>query len=306
MEYVRTGDIVPYDASTDASDILLMMGGSSNHVVTVLSCILSFVYAFPNSPLLYIDFGVTPQERCWLEYVFRMIHTLHQKRNASAPIYYRTVDWDHFPDWIHITKALNHGGYAWKPIVIADAFYQWKGVVMWNDAGNYFKEICIGGIIAMRKEGIYMPFSSARLDQKFHTDTYNFLIQHHFAKPFNRTISSGNAYYMLFDYHNSVCRDRIMIPWVQCAYTRRCMTLKGVRKAQHLPEQGVLSILMRQNNITLSLSRHMNFLPYLWRDNSRQMTVIPNWQLQSDMDLYSEANRKNYTQQGVLKECPAV
>ena len=142
---MHTGDIVPYDASTDASDILLIMGGSSNHVVTILSCILSFVNAFPNSPLLYIDFGITAQERCWLEYVFRMVHAFHEKRNASVPIYFRTVDWDHFPDWFHITKGLNHGGYAWKPLVIADAFYQWKGVVMWNDGGNYFKENCIGG-----------------------------------------------------------------------------------------------------------------------------------------------------------------
>ena len=305
MEFVRTGDIVPYDSSTDASDILLMMGGSSNHVVTVLSCILSFVYAFPNSPLLYIDFGVTAQERCWLEYVFRMIHTLHEKRNASVPIYYRTVDWDHFPDWIHITKALNHGGYAWKPIVIADAFYQWKGVVMWNDAGNYFRETCMGGIIAMRKEGIFMPFDHARLDQKFHTDTYNFLIQHHFAKPFNRAITSGRAIYMLFDYHNSVCRDRIMIPWVQCAYTRRCMTLKGAAKTSHLPEQGVLSILMREN-ITLSLSRYMNFFPYIWRDKKEHWTVIPNSQLQSDMELYSETNRRKYSQQQMLAGCPVL
>ena len=216
------------------------------------------------------------------------------------------MDWDHFPDWIHITKAINHGGYAWKPIVIADAFYQWKGVVMWNDAGNYYYERCIGGIMAMRKEGIYMPFDPNRLDNHFHNDTYNFLIQYHFAKPFNRTITSGRAIYMLFDYHNSVCRDRIMIHWVQCAYTRRCMTLKRVGKAQHLPEQGVLSILMRENNITLSLSHYMNFFPHIWRDNKREMNVIPNWQLQSDMELYSKANKRNYTQQRVLNECPTA
>ena len=97
-----------------------------------------------------------------------------------------------------------------------------------------------------------------------------------------------------------------MIPWIQCAYTRRCMTLKGVVKAQHYPEQGVLSILMRENNITLSLSRYLNFFPNRWRDNNKQMTVIPNSQLQSDMELYSEMNKRNYTQQEILNECPAV
>lgn len=67
-----------------------------------------------------------------------------------------------------------------------------------------------------------------------------------------------------------------MIPWIQCAYTRRCMALKGVVKENHLPEQGVLSILMRENNITLSLSRYMNFFPFIWRDSNRQLTIIPN------------------------------
>ena len=54
------------------------------------------------------------------------------------------------------------------------------------------------------------------------------------------------------------------------------MALKGVVKENHLPEQGVLSILMRENNITLSLSRYMNFFPFIWRDSNRQLTIIPN------------------------------
>ena len=74
----------------------------------------------------------------------------------------------------------------------------------------------------------------------------------------------------------------------------------------HLPEQGVLSILIRENNITLSLSRHLNFFPYIWRDKKEYLTVIPNPQLQSDIELYSEMNKKEYSQQEMLDLCPVL
>lgn len=293
--YVLTGDITPYD-NKDLSDILIMTGGSSNHVVTAISCIFSFVREFPHSPVLFIDFGITPEEKCLIELCFQLIHEYHEAMGRSIPLYFRTVNWDHFPDWMHITKAMNHGGYTWKPIVIADAFYQWKGIVMWNDAGNYAREGYQRAFNAVYKEGIYLPYDHARLDLKLHIDCYNFLIDHHFAKPFDRNVTSGRAIFMLFDYRNSVCRDNIMVPWIQCAYTRKCMTLKNVTKAYHLPEQSVLTILIRENNLTLSCTRKNNYYPFIWRDNDRYLRVIPNKQLQFDIASVNAVTGRNYSQ----------
>ena len=231
-----------------------------------------------------------------LEACFQLIHEYHEAMGRSIPLYFRTVNWDHFPDWMHITKAMNHGGYTWKPIVIADAFYQWKGIVMWNDAGNYLREGYQKALNAVHKEGVFVPYDPARLDIKFHTDCYNFLIDHQLAKPFDRNVTSGRAIFMLFDYRNSVCRENIMIPWIQCAYTRKCMTLKNVTKSDHLPEQGVLTVLIRENNLTLSCTRKNNYYPFIWRDNDRYLRVIPNKQLQFDIASVNAVTGRNYSQ----------
>ena len=148
----------------------------------------------------------------------------------------------------------------------------------------------------MYKEGIYLPYDHARLDLKLHIDCYNFLIDHHFAKPFDRNVTSGRAIFMLFDYRNSVCRDNIMIPWIQCAYTRKCMTLKNVTKAYHLPEQSVLTILIRENNLTLSCVQERSYYPFMWRDNNPRNRVIPNTELQFDIDSVNAVTGRNYSQ----------
>lgn len=280
-----------------------MAGASSNHVVTALRCILSFVYAFPFSPVLFVDFGITDQERCWLSYIFKVVKGFHDSKNVSAPIYFRTVNWSNLPDWMHITKAMNNGGYAWKPIVIADAFYQWKGIVMWNDAGNLYRSWCNGAVDAVRKEGIYIPYDPAKLNRNFHDDSYSFLVHYHLSKPINRNTTSGRGGFMLFDYSNAVCRNEIMVRWVQCAFTRRCMTLKGVGRKQHLPEQGVLSVLIMNHNISLSCSTRTNYFPHFWSDKNKNNTVIPNAPLEYDMTTFSEASGQPYTQKQLVSDC---
>ena len=70
----------------------------------------------------------------------------------------------------------------------------------------------------------------------------------------------GCASYLLVAYRDTICRKNIMLPWVQCAYTRQCMTLVGVNKTHHLPEQGVLSLIMMNNNKSAFTTIH--FRPY--------------------------------------------
>ena len=296
INYILTGDIIPYNSSKDLSDTLIMTGGSSNHVITAISCLLSFVREFPHSPVLFIDFGITPEEKCLVELCYQLIHEYHMAVGRSIPLYFRTMDWDHFPDWMHISKAMNHGGYTWKPIVIADAFYQWKGIIMWNDAGNYARDGYQRAFRAVYQEGIFLPYDHARLNLKLHMDCYNYLIEHHLAKPFDRNVTSGRAIFMLFDYRNSICRENIMIPWIQCAYTRKCMALKNVTKAYHLPEQGVLTVLIRENNLTLSCDQEKSYYPFMWRDNDPHNRVIPNKQLQFDIESVNNVTGKDYSQ----------
>ena len=95
----------------------------------------------------------------------------------------------------------------------------------------------------------------------------------------------------------------IMVRWVQCAFTRRCMTLKGVGRKQHLPEQGVLSVLIMNHNISLSCSTRTNYFPHFWSDKNKNNTVIPNAPLEYDMTTFSEASGQPYTQKQLVSDC---
>ena len=213
--------------------------------------------AFPHSSLVFVDYGISNKERCQLNTILVVLHQFHLAKKSNAILYYRKYNWNSFPDWMRINDPLIHGGYTWKPISIADVFYQWKAVVMWQDAGNYYHSNVNRGINAMRKEGAYMPWDPVPMDRRFKDETFSFLVDHKLIHSFiRRNYHMGGAAFLLFDYRNETCRDRVLKPWVQCAYTRRCMTLKGVMKKDHLPEQGVLSALLISNGIVELQKEH--------------------------------------------------
>ena len=252
LPYVRTGDIEPYNSFSDKSDIMIMTGASSNHAVSLLSCLLSFARVYANSSILFVDYGMTSTELCCLNHLFSIIHQFHLINNATARLYYRKYNWSVFPDWMNINETMLRGGYTWKPIAIADAFFQWKGVIMWNDAGNYYYKGSQKGIEILRKEGAFIPQDTTRYSRNMHNQSYDFLVTHKLIHPFNKDILMGRAGFMLFDYWNNVCRYKLMIPWLQCAYTRRCMAPIGSTIRNHLPEQTVISILATQNGMVSS------------------------------------------------------
>ena len=73
---------------------------------------------------------------------------------------------------------------------------------------------------------------------------------------------------MLFDYSSRVCREKLMIPWLQCAYTRRCMMPIGVILDDHSPEQSVFSILATQNGLVSSCNKTRRITAVYWTDRS--------------------------------------
>ncbi len=286
LPYVRTGDIEPYDPSRDASDILLMAGASANHAVTLLSCLLSFVRIFSNSSILFVDYGMADTDLCWLNHLFNITHQFHLAQKAPARLYYRKYNWNAFPDWMNINDTLMRGGYTWKPIAIADAFYQWKGVIMWNDAGNYYHPAITKAVDILRREGAYIPYDHAQYSKKMNIKTYEFLLIHRMIQPINRESGMGGATFMMFDYSNSTCRYQLMIPWLQCAYTRQCMTPIGSRYSFHLPEQSVIAILATQNGLASSCNEKTKFTAHYWTD-IRIKTLNNNTLLVREMEYLS-------------------
>lgn len=301
LPYVRTGDIEPYNSFSDKSDIMIMTGASANHAISLLSCLLSFARVFANSSILFVDYGMTSTELCWLNHLFSIIHQFHLINNASARLYYRKYNWSVFPDWMNINDTMLRGGYTWKPIAIADAFFQWKGVIMWNDAGNYYHENTQKAIEILRKEGAYIPYDHALYSRRMSILSYDFLIKYKLIQPFDRERGMGGAGFMLFDYGSSVCQHKVMIPWLQCAYTRRCMAPIGSTIRKHLPEQTVVSILATQNGMVSSCNRSARVTAKYWTDRSIQ--ALNNSYLAKEIEYISIALGKRLSVDLVFGKC---
>ena len=96
---------------------------------------------------------------------------------------------------------------------------------------------------------------------------------------------------------------RIMIQWIQCAFTRKCMALISVPKKVHLPEQSVLSVLIYNTNITKSCSRLYNYYSIFQRDTKRENYKITNQVLYGDIGYGANITRKDYSLDQMLLSC---
>lgn len=298
LDYIKTGRIKEYDPHMDKSDLMIMTGASANHFVCSLNCMLSFISALPHSSFLFIDYGLPKQDICYLSNAFRLIHDYHLAWNSTAFIYYRVYNWSVFPHWMHM-DATNHGGYTWKPICIRDALYEWKAVVMWNDAGNQFRELALRGLSLVKQDGVYISKDVSHFTGRFHPLSYQFLREHGLVKPFDWSSRMGIAAYMLFDYRNEHTRQRILVPWFQCAFTRKCMALIDVPKKYHLPEQAILSSIMLANNI--SSFQATSYRPLFWRDKNYQSV---NSSIVYDLIRdFSSSMKKEYPVDYLLRGC---
>ena len=77
------------------------------------------------------------------------------------------------------------------------------------------------------------------------------------------------------------------------------MTLIGVPKDYHLPEQAVLSSLMLANNV--STFQSTTYRPFLWRD--RNYKSVNSSIVQSLVQRFSSGMRKEYPADYLLKGC---
>ena len=117
-------------------------------------------------------------------------------------------------------------------------------------------------------------------------------------------VHMSGAVYLLFDYRNETCRNRVFIPWVQCAYTRRCMTLKGLTFRQHLPEQGVLSTLLISTGMVSSCRKETLYAPTYWLD--RKSRKVIDKQLEMDLSQMGKQLREPLSMGQVFRQCWVV
>ena len=246
-----------------------MTGASDNHIYSMVNCVLSSILKFPNSSVIILDYGLSNKSICSLSWLYSTIHDYHRALGIKAHLYYRKYNFNAFPSWMNITSKVTRGGYGWKVISIVDALSQWNATLMWNDAGNIMKPHMNRGFACFEEERIYVPYDKGTLRSTYSKHSYDFMVENKLAAAVNKSYSTSRAGFMLFDYRNSTIRDRILLPWFQCAFTQKCLMPKGERCFPihtTLPEQGAMGMLLRTVGIKYSGKREYNYFPKFWNE----------------------------------------
>ena len=296
VPYVVTGDIPRFQ--TQKSDVLLITGAFDDQVFSSFNCLYSMVLADPYASYLYIDFGLTEKERDILFSHFDSIHEVQLKMRSNGFIAYRKFKWSSFPKWMWTEKNI------WKVIAHMDAAFAWKGITIWNDAGNLIREGISREITNARVDGVYSPLSEGNQRRWTHPETANFLIQHHVIEHFSYDDPNCFTGFIVSDWTHRDVVEKVLYPYYQCAYTQKCVSPRSSNKDNHKQDQSVLSALLNNIKPRRSMNPNFNFHPaFHWdcgNDEAKCKAILGNM-FRSLQDTYQIRIDNKYIPRSEMK-----
>ena len=155
----------------------------------------------------------------------------------------RQFDFTKYPAYFDM--ANNFGQYAWKPVIVADAVAEFGGMVVWLDAGNFFRTP-LGGIRAtLAKTGFYAPALPYTIRSLTHPDTLTAMSAEAVAdEPMRDACVVG---------FNAAVLAAVTLAgqWKAGAMNPAVIAPAGSNKANHRQDQSVLSVLACQSGLPL-------------------------------------------------------
>lgn len=286
--YVLTGHIPEYKSGDNR---IIVTGGSSNHFASVPANLLSVLNASVTINLVFIDFGLNQDELVHLRSTFEYLHKVQLAVNCSSFIAYRKFDFHNAPSWMNIHSNDEHGGYAWKIISLLDIVDEWKALTGWMDAGNIVYDGLHREFAYAMEEGIYTP-TRANPGDIFSRWTHPLMIQyfrnHSLIAQVDRNKSNCAAGHIFIDYKNKTVYDRILTPWKQCVYTRKCVRPYESNRSNHRWEQAALTTLLQNVNLTYANNVKYEHFPHI-----RMESQPKRWLLDYEKKLKKEICEKN-------------
>lgn len=252
--FVGLGDVSPL--AFEESNYIIVTGSSQNHVIPNVNMLLSAVYANCNVSMVFVDFGLDRRGLTLLTSTLTLIHSIHTALHSPAELYYRKFNFAHFPQWMSLQDNAIRGGYAWKVISYYDVLAQTQAVVVWSDGGNLWMDDITQDLKRVKENGIYSPYSGDTIQRWVHGKTRAFLAGHHMLRKLmiNKGMCTGG--YVLMDYNNAYAMNNVVLPLLQCVYTRKCVAPLGTSRENHRQDQAVLTALIHSAKIPAACSSH--------------------------------------------------
>lgn len=276
VPYVITGDIPSF--KNQSSDILMITGASTNHALASFNCLFSMVLADPYASYMYIDFGILDHERLKLFAHFDTINQIQKKMHSTGFIAYRKFRFSSFPKWMWIEgNEYTQHGYAWKVISHMDAAFAWKGITIWNDAGNVIVNGLFREMTNARVDGIYSPPSPGSQNRWTHPDCAKFLLNNKLIQHYNVFEPSCSSGFIISDWSHTDVVNKVLYPFYQCAFTQKCISPRKSNKENHRQDQSVLSALLNNLKTSRSMNYKYNFHPAFrieYHNNTKQFEMV--------------------------------
>ena len=240
----------------------MITGASDNHALASFNCLFSMVLADPYASYLYIDLGITEEETRILFSHFDTIHQIQLKMQSTGFLAFRKFNWSSFPKWMWIIGNIERqNGYAWKVISYMDAAMAWKAITIWNDGGNIIRKGLSRELTNARVDGVYSPPSTGSQNRWTHKDTSSFLLNNHLIEMFDKNGPNASGGFVVSDWSNTHAINKVLYPWLQCAYTQKCITPRSSNKDNHRQDQAVLSALLNNIKPKRSMNWHFDYHP---------------------------------------------
>ena len=248
--FINTGEVS--DRAFVHNDYLFIAGCSDNHLFVMINMLYTLLTSNLFVSVVIVDLGLSPEKKSLLWQELKTMHHVQGFMESRAQWYYRQFDFSHFPEWWSLSNRLIRGGYAWKVVSVVDVLMESKHMVIWVDSGNRIHSDLSEDLHRALQHGFYSPSSGGSVRQWTFGSTRHFIQSH-----FNRThLRHGKdmctAGYMIINYNNQEVMNSLVLPLLQCAYTRKCISPYGSSRKNHRQEQSALSVLVHSMSIPMA------------------------------------------------------
>ena len=262
--YVSTGHI---SAFSQGNNRLMVTGCSANHFVSARAAILSVLATNITLNIAFIDYGISSQQLSQLRDLYKYIHKLHMKLDIHPLIIYRKFSFKNAPSWMNIHNLQTRGGYSWKVISYFDLMFEWRALGGWIDAGTIIREGVEKEFQYAALEGMYSPHSKGSIAKWTHRSMIQFVLDTGMIKHVNKTKGNCCGGHFFVDFSNVTAVNHIFKPYLQCAYTMKCVSPKGSHRMNHRQDQAALTLFIHNAGLQYSANRRYSHFGLFRQEN---------------------------------------
>ncbi|XP_038071733.1 uncharacterized protein LOC119740481 [Patiria miniata] len=216
---------------------------SSNHYPEMKKMVATVQMHMPSTKIVVYNLGLTKTE----------LHTISRMCNVEEVRFFNFAQYPR-----HVRNKLN---YAWKPLIIREALYEF-GAIFWADSSIRFKKSILPLYRYLKDFHGFVPMVLTYEPNRFsnynktHPDMYRYLgvdLDNEYKNLRSTpTVQASRIFFV----NSSYITEKLIQPWVACALALDCIAPKGSQNPHRRPvagfhehryDQSALGILIYKN-----------------------------------------------------------